>query len=87
MKKLPAGGWRIAVSESVLGESLAGQFEAAERLLTESYNPSGDRPSFTKCSASDNRDYVNKYIKPFRNRNKIALRDSWSRSLLRQMRS
>lgn len=40
MKKLPAGSWRIAVSESVLGESLAGQkqFEAAEKLLTESYN-------------------------------------------------
>ncbi len=31
--------WRIAVSESVLGECLAGQgrFEAAEKLLTESY--------------------------------------------------
>jgi len=39
MKKLPAGSWRIAVSQSVLGESLAGQkqFEAAEKLLTESY--------------------------------------------------
>lgn len=39
MKKLPAGSWRIAVSQSVLGESLAGQkrFEVAEKLLTESY--------------------------------------------------
>lgn len=39
MKKLPAGSWRIAVSQSVLGESLTGQkqFEAAEKLLTESY--------------------------------------------------
>ncbi len=38
-KKLPAGSWRIAVSQSVLGDSLAGQkqFEAAEKLLTESY--------------------------------------------------
>lgn len=37
MKKLPAGSWRTAVSQSVLGECLAGQkeFEAAEGLLTE----------------------------------------------------
>jgi tetratricopeptide (TPR) repeat protein len=39
MKKMPPGSWRIAVSESILGESLAGQkqFDAAEKLLTDSY--------------------------------------------------
>jgi hypothetical protein len=39
LKKMPAGSWRIAVSENVLGECLAGQkkFDAAEKLLIESY--------------------------------------------------